>query len=45
MLVGKPDETAAAVEQALERYERKESRVSAQRARTQLAELHDAAPR
>jgi len=39
LLTGKPDEAAAALEQALERYERKEIRVSAQRAQTRLAEL------
>jgi class 3 adenylate cyclase/tetratricopeptide (TPR) repeat protein len=44
-LGGKSDEAAAALEQALERYERKGNLVSAKRARTRLAELHDAAPR
>jgi class 3 adenylate cyclase/tetratricopeptide (TPR) repeat protein len=37
----KPTEAASALEQALERYERKESRVSAQRARERLAELQN----
>ena len=45
LLAGKPDEAAAALEQALERYERKGNLVSAQRARARLAELQDAAPR
>jgi len=43
-LAGKPDEAAAALEQALERYERKGNLVSAQRSRTRLAELREAAP-
>jgi class 3 adenylate cyclase/tetratricopeptide (TPR) repeat protein len=42
---GKPAEAASALEQALERYERKENRVSAQRAQTRLEELHEAASR
>jgi class 3 adenylate cyclase/tetratricopeptide (TPR) repeat protein len=42
-LGGNRDEAAAALEQALERYERKGNVVSAERARTRLAELHDAA--
>lgn len=46
MLIGaKADEAAAAFEQALERYEPKGNRVSAQRAQTRLAELKDAVPR
>ncbi|HEY8764784.1 MAG TPA: tetratricopeptide repeat protein, partial [Solirubrobacteraceae bacterium] len=45
LLAGKPDEAAAALEQALERYERKGNLVSAQRAQTRLAELQHAAPR
>jgi class 3 adenylate cyclase/tetratricopeptide (TPR) repeat protein len=45
LLAGKPDEAAAALEQALERYERKGNLVSAQRAQTRLAELQDAASR
>jgi tetratricopeptide (TPR) repeat protein len=45
LLAGNADEAAAALEQALERYERKGNRVSAQRAQTRLAELQDAAPR
>jgi tetratricopeptide (TPR) repeat protein len=44
LLTGKPDEAAAALEQALERYERKGNLVSAQRAQTRLTELQDAAP-
>jgi class 3 adenylate cyclase len=44
-LAGKPDEAASALEQALERYERKESRVSAQRAHERLAKLQAATPR
>jgi tetratricopeptide (TPR) repeat protein len=45
LLGGKPDETAAALEQALDRYERKGNRVSTQRAQTRLAELQAAASR
>ena len=45
LLAGKADEAAAALEQALERYERKGNLVSAKRAQTRLAELQDAAPR
>jgi Tetratricopeptide repeat len=45
LLTGKPDEAAAALEQALERHERKGNLVSAQRALTRLAELRAAAPR
>ena len=44
LLAGKADGAAAALEQALERYERKGNLVSAQRAQTRLAELQDAAP-
>ena len=44
LLAGKPDEAAAALQQALERYERKENRVSAQRAQARLSELQAAAP-
>jgi len=44
LLTGKPDEAAAALEQALERYERKGNLVSTQRAQTRLKELQDAAP-
>ena len=40
LLAGKTDEATAALEQALERYERKGNIVSAQRAQTRLAELH-----
>ena len=43
-LAGKRDQAAAALEHALERYERKGNLVSAQRAQTRLAELQDAAP-
>jgi class 3 adenylate cyclase/tetratricopeptide (TPR) repeat protein len=45
ILTGKPTEAAAALEQALERYERKENRVSAQRVEERLAELQNPAPR
>jgi class 3 adenylate cyclase/tetratricopeptide (TPR) repeat protein len=45
LLTGKPDEAAAALEQALKHYERKGNRVSTQRAQTRLAELRAAAPR
>ena len=45
LLGGNADEAAAALEQALERYKRKENRVSAQRAQERLAELQNAAPR
>ncbi len=38
-LSGKPDEAAAALEQALERYDRKGNLVSAERTRARLAEL------
>src|SRR5207244_2744246 len=44
ILTGKPTEAASALEQALERYERKGNLVSAQRAQTRLAGLQDAAP-
>ena len=39
LLAGKPDEAAAALEQALARYERKENIVMAERVRARLAEL------
>jgi tetratricopeptide (TPR) repeat protein len=45
LLAGRPQEAGAAFEQALERFERKGNRVSAQRAQRRLAELQDAAPR
>jgi tetratricopeptide (TPR) repeat protein len=45
ILTGKPDEAAAALEQALARYQRKGNLVSTQRAQTRLAELQQAAPR
>jgi tetratricopeptide (TPR) repeat protein len=45
LLAGKPDDAAAGLEQALERYERKGNRVSAQRTQTRLAELQHSAPR
>jgi tetratricopeptide (TPR) repeat protein len=44
-LAGKPDEAASALEQALERYERKENLVSAQRTHERLAKLRAATPR
>jgi tetratricopeptide (TPR) repeat protein len=44
-LAGKADEAAAALEQAVERYERKGNLVSTQRAQTRLAALQEAAPR
>jgi class 3 adenylate cyclase/tetratricopeptide (TPR) repeat protein len=44
-VVGKPGEAAAALEQALDRYERKGSVVSAHRAQTRLAEFREAASR
>ncbi len=43
VLAGKPNEAAAALEQALERYERKGNVVSARRVRERLAALHEAA--
>ena len=42
LLAGKRDESVAALRHALERYERKEHLVLAQRARERLAELEDA---
>ena len=45
VLAGRADEAVTALEQALERYERKGNIVSTQRARSRLAELQDAAPR
>jgi tetratricopeptide (TPR) repeat protein len=45
LLAGKPDEEAAALEQALARYERKGNVVMAGRARSRLDELHHGAPR
>jgi tetratricopeptide (TPR) repeat protein len=45
LLAGKNGEAAAALEHALERYERKGNLVSTQRAQTRLAELRHAAPR
>ena len=44
LLAGKPAEAAAALEQALERYERKGNLASAQRTQARLAELRAAAP-
>ncbi len=44
LLAGKPDEAAAALERALERYERKGNLASAQRTQARLAELRAAAP-
>jgi chaperonin cofactor prefoldin len=43
VFVGKPDEAVAALEQAVERYERKGNVVSTQRARARLAEISTAA--
>jgi class 3 adenylate cyclase/tetratricopeptide (TPR) repeat protein len=45
LLAGKADEAAAALAQALARYERKGNLVSTRRAQARLAELQDAAPR
>ena len=45
LLAGKPDDAAAALEQALERYERKGNIVSAQRTRARIADLPEAASR
>jgi len=45
LLAGKPPEAASALEQALERYERKGNLASAQRVKARLTELQDAAPR
>ena len=45
LLVGKADEAAAALEQALGCYERKGNRVSAERVQTRLGELQEAASR
>ena len=45
LLRSNADEAAAALEQALERYKRKENHVSAHRAQERLAELQNAAPR
>ena len=45
VLAGRGDEAVTALEQAIERYERKGNIVSTQRARSRLAELQDAAPR
>ncbi len=45
LLAGRAEEAAVALEQALERYERKGNVVSAQRARARLAELRDPAAR
>ncbi len=44
LLGGRLDEAAAALQQALERYERKGNLVSAGRVRARLAELTDAPP-
>jgi class 3 adenylate cyclase/thioredoxin-like negative regulator of GroEL len=45
LLGGKPDEAAAALQQALERYVRKGNLVSTKRAQIRLAELRDEVPR
>jgi tetratricopeptide (TPR) repeat protein len=42
---GRPDEAAAALEQALERYERKKNLAMAAQVRDRVAKLRDAAPR
>jgi hypothetical protein len=44
LLTGKPDEAAAALEQAVERYERKGIVVSTQRVRARLAEIRAHTP-
>jgi class 3 adenylate cyclase/tetratricopeptide (TPR) repeat protein len=44
LLTGKPDEAVAALEQAVERYDRKENLVSSRRAQTRLAEIRAEAP-
>jgi uncharacterized protein YidB (DUF937 family) len=44
LLAGKPSEAALALEQAIERYERKGNVVSTQRARARLAEISAEAP-
>ncbi len=45
LLGGKGDQAVAALQQALEIYERKGNLVSTQRAQTRLTEILDAAPR
>ncbi len=45
LLGGRNDDALVALEQALERYERKGNLVMAQRTRGRLAEVHDATPR
>ncbi|MEP6910090.1 MAG: adenylate/guanylate cyclase domain-containing protein [Actinomycetota bacterium] len=45
LLAGRPEEAAASLEQAIERYERKGNRVSTERAQTRLAALQHPAPR
>jgi tetratricopeptide (TPR) repeat protein len=44
VLAGRPDEAVAALEQAIERYERKGNLVSSRRAQTHLAEIRAEAP-
>jgi class 3 adenylate cyclase/tetratricopeptide (TPR) repeat protein len=44
LLAGRPDEAAAALEQAVERYERKGNLVSTRQAQTRLAEIRAEAP-
>jgi thioredoxin-like negative regulator of GroEL len=44
LLAGKPDEAAASLEQAIERYERKGNLVSTARAQGRLAEVDQPAP-
>jgi class 3 adenylate cyclase/tetratricopeptide (TPR) repeat protein len=45
VLAGKPDDAAVALEQALERYERKGNNVSVERVQARLEELREAASR
>lgn len=44
LVTGKPDEAAAALEQAIERYERKGNVVSTRRAQARLAEIRADVP-
>jgi hypothetical protein len=44
LLDGRTDQAAAALGEALERYERKGNRVSSQRTKVRLGELQDGAP-
>jgi hypothetical protein len=45
LLADRPEEAVGALKQALERYERKGTRVSAERMHIRLAEFQDAIPR